>query len=224
MLNSNLIHLIGISFMKEIEFTQPWFEQTAKPLWNQFIRDNFTPNHYLEIGSFEGASVCWVLENMPTLETVVCIDTWEGGEEHKAAGENMSRVEEIFDSNIEAFEQKNPEIQVNLVKLKSRSVEAMGNLIAEGYSGYFDFIYVDGSHRAPDVLTDLVMSFELLKFGGLLVADDYLWDPDVNFEGGVSEINPLRSPKWAIDTFANIFRQNLRQLGVPAVQFMALKT
>jgi len=58
----------------------------------------------------------------------------------------------------------------------------------------------------------------------LLVADDYLWDPDVNFEGGVSEINPLRSPKWAIDTFANIFRQNLRQLAVPSIQFMALKT
>ena len=44
-----------------------------------------------------------------------------------------------------------------------------------GYKYAFDFIYVDGSH-APDVaLTDACMAWGLLKQGGVMLFDDYLY-------------------------------------------------
>ena len=52
---------------------------------------------------------------------------------------------------------------MNLVIHKSSSINALCKLISESKSGYFDFIYIDGSHMALDVITDAVLSFELVK-------------------------------------------------------------
>jgi hypothetical protein len=47
---------------------------------------------------------------------------------------------------------------------------------AAGGGGLFDFIYIDGSHLRGDVLTDAVLSWQLLGRGGVMVLDDYEWD------------------------------------------------
>jgi predicted O-methyltransferase YrrM len=39
----------------------------------------------------------------------------------------------------------------------------------------FDLIYVDGSHQASDVLTDSIITFQLLRVGGVMTFDDYVW-------------------------------------------------
>jgi len=40
---------------------------------------------------------------------------------------------------------------------------------------HFDYISIDGSHEAADVLSDAVLSWPLLKTGGLICFDDYEW-------------------------------------------------
>jgi hypothetical protein len=40
----------------------------------------------------------------------------------------------------------------------------------------FDLIYLDGSHLAKNLLSDLALAFPLLKTNGLLLIDDYQWD------------------------------------------------
>ena len=71
-------------------------------------------------------------------------------------------------------------------------------MITNKTSNYFDFIYIDGSHMASDVLSDAILSFELLKIDGIMGFDDYLWKlPNTD--------NLLTNPKIAIDTFTNIF-------------------
>ena len=62
----------------------------------------------------------------------------------------------------------------------------------------FDFIYIDGSHIAKDVLTDACMAWPLLKPKGLMVFDDYMW-------GSPRDI--LHRPKLAIDAFTNLFAE-----------------
>lgn len=42
----------------------------------------------------------------------------------------------------------------------------------------FDVIYVDGSHIARDALLDMMMAWELLEVGGLMICDDYGWVDD----------------------------------------------
>ena len=74
----------------QYEFTNDWFSQTASlPVWRQLISQN-KPRRILEIGSFEGRSTSWMIENCaPRSESglsIVCIDSWEGGVEHKAGG------------------------------------------------------------------------------------------------------------------------------------------
>jgi predicted O-methyltransferase YrrM len=58
----------------------------------------------------------------------------------------------------------------------------------------YDFIYIDGDHSAAAVVGDAIGAYRLLKTGGLLAFDDYLWRPS---NGGGEAL----APAVAIDTF-----------------------
>ena len=40
---------------------------------------------------------------------------------------------------------------------------------------HFDLIYVDGDHSSKQVKIDLINSWNVLKNGGFLILDDYMW-------------------------------------------------
>mgnify|MGYP006284026743 CR=1 FL=1 len=102
---------------------------------------------------------------------------------------------------------------------KGRSAVELAKLIAAGKSGYFDLVYIDGSHQAPDVLLDAALGFALTRVGGLLIFDDYLWSESL--AGGR---DPLRCPKLAIDAFTNIHARKLDILFAPLDQLYVCKT
>ena len=142
-------------------YTNNWFVGAPKGAWNSLI-PQINPTRILEIGSYEGASTCYLIEKLATSKEIEihCFDTWEGGIEHKEV--NMSDVDKRFHHNtkIAISKVENP---VQLVLHKEFSDVALSKLIAEDKQGYFDFIYVDGSHQAPDVLCDALLSFRLVK-------------------------------------------------------------
>jgi predicted O-methyltransferase YrrM len=84
------------------------------------------------------------------------------------------------------------------------SDDALLKLLNEQGANSFDLIYIDGSHRAPDVIVDAILGFKLLRSQGVMIFDDYPWKTDA----GGSE-NPLNSPKIAIDAFTTLFAQQL---------------
>lgn len=204
--------------MSEYQYTQDWFNW-APEVWEQLIPLLPKNKAFLEIGSFEGRSTVWIIENMMDEgDWIDCVDTWEGGEEHKKSGEDMVSVESRFDHNIikaldchsaihreregswghTRFASDGPDRTNNRVyKYKARSTEFLGSKLA-GYDrkDLYDFIYIDGSHTAPDVLTDACMAWPLLKSEGLMVFDDYMWG---------NPRDALHRPKIAIDAFTNIF-------------------
>ena len=95
-----------------------------------------------------------------------------------------------------------------------RSDEMLVRLITQGVRA--DFVYVDGSHQAADVLSDAVLAWKLLKPGGLLVFDDYLWP--------LYQDRPLMNPKMAIDAFVNCHLDQIRYVHVPQMsQFCLVK-
>jgi hypothetical protein len=57
-------------------FSNNWFEVTAKPVWDRIIPE-INPRTALEIGSFEGASACYLIEHCASSSPFVlhCIDT-----------------------------------------------------------------------------------------------------------------------------------------------------
>jgi len=172
------------------EFSDDWFSQNI-PQWQVLFQavgwDAAQPKTVVEVGSYEGRSALWILENLLGHEGSVlhCVDTFEGGVEHDAV--QTTGLLARFAANI--------------------GVKA-------------DFVYVDGSHQAPDVLADLVLAFQVLRPGGVLICDDYLWS---NEGPGTEDV--LNSPKIAIDAFTTIFRRKLAYaVNARMWQFACVKT
>jgi predicted O-methyltransferase YrrM len=168
------------------EFTADWFSQNQGAWRVLFQHMMSNVRKVLEIGAYEGRSTVWLTQNgfLPhRAGDLYCIDNWESPE-----------VEAHFDRNVGRAQAN--ESGIALHKIKSDSFSALSKLIAEGHRSSFDFIYVDGSHRCPDVLADLVLSFALCRVGGVILCDDYVL--------GIGE-NPLLAPKLAIDSFVNCY-------------------
>jgi SAM-dependent methyltransferase len=139
-------------------YTQDWFSHNAETWLAQFGSLAGRPGlRFLEIGSFEGRSACWTAEHLLTGEgcVLVCVDPFSGYPDQ----------ERNFDHNVNA----SPDTARKVLKLRGRSCEVLHFLPAEG----FDFIYVDGSHAALDVIEDAAGAWKLLKPRGILVFDDY---------------------------------------------------
>jgi predicted O-methyltransferase YrrM len=179
-------------------FTSDWFSHHIS-VWIGFFAslrwDAEAPKTVIEIGSYEGRASLWMLENLlKNKESVLhCVDVFA---EKDGADSYWRR----FKSNIEGASGSK---KVSVHSLTS--FEFLIEFISKGRRA--DFIYVDGSHRAADVLEDLVLSFRSLKPGGILICDDYL--------GGAGKGNDLTlgSPKIAVDTFTTIFRDRIEIIG-----------
>jgi predicted O-methyltransferase YrrM len=174
-----------------MKFSNDWFEGFKPYLKNILKTKNV--NKILEIGTFEGAFPCWALENYPHID-FYCIDSWENSEGYQ---ETMDRVYKTFCENTK---------NLNLTVIKKDSRDGLLDL-SQNHIEYFDLIYIDGCHHKPDiVLSDAVLSYHLLKTGGIMIFDDYLW-VDRYREHSISY-----SPKLAIDSFVNSYFNKLEIL------------
>ena len=187
--------------MSDYQFTKDWFHW-APDIWTHLIpmlpERTEEGRNFLEIGSFEGRSSVWIIENMmQDGDHLDCVDTWEGGEEH--GGEDMDSVFRRFQANTKLAMNKFDRKRFAL-PWRSDSLTYLGAVIGEGIQRPRDFIYIDGSHIAKDVLTDACMAWPLLKKGGIMAFDDYLW-------GDARDI--LHRPKLAVDAFSSIFAEEL---------------
>ena len=202
--------------MSDYHFTSDWFGERKRMIWDRLIPD-MKPRRVLEIGSFEGASATYLIEACKSWRELElhCVDTWSGGVEHQ--GLEMDQVEQRFRSNIDSAKSKVdylPEVCIH----EGRSDCCLPKIMTEIGSNFFDLVYIDGSHQAPDVLFDAVVGFKLLRIGGLMIFDDYLWGEKLS-----TGYDPLRSPKVAIDAFINTNIRKLDMLPTPQVQIYLKK-
>lgn len=176
----------------------------------QYKNDWFTPNipyfeglldkdkikNVLEIGSYEGLSTNYILDNYPEA-IITCIDSWEGGFEHAEANIDMNSVYDRFLSNTKEHGSR---IEI----LKGNSADQLIKI--NDRRNLYDFVYVDGGHTAIDVLQDLILSFPLLKVGGIMAMDDYQW--------GLDNEPSHKIPHHAIKMFALAYKEKTQILAV----------
>lgn len=157
--------------------------------WRNYLSEySGKPNvKILEIGSYEGRSAIWFLENILTHSTsgITCLDLF---------------FSENFYNNISKFASK-----ITLMRGDSTIILRDRQFTEPLY----DIIYIDGGHGATEVLSDVLLSFTSLKNGGILIFDDYQWKEtfeyiDKSIELSEDEINRLQ-PKVAIDSFMSVF-------------------
>jgi predicted O-methyltransferase YrrM len=176
---------------KEEGFIHDWFSKNI-PNWKKHLAQfaNKENLNFLEIGTYEGKSALWLLENVLTHPTsrLTCIDPWVDYENDK--GDNIFTR---FSHNIKNHVEKT-------IIVRDYSSNALRKYEPVPT---FDLIYVDGCHTALCAIEDMILSFPLLKPGGVFIFDDYGWRP---------HLAEHERPKLAADSFMKIFSTKINVL------------
>jgi tetratricopeptide (TPR) repeat protein len=167
---------------KDYRFTNDWFTHNISN-WKQHLSSfiDVPEVRFLEIGSFEGMSTCWLLDHILTHPTskITCIDLG---------------FQVLFDPNIA----KTGALE-KVEKLSGNSHDILASL----QPNIYDLIYVDGLHLASHVQQDAILSWHLLKVGGLMLFDDYEF---------TDSQAPGQDPKLGIDAFLKIVHDQIEVL------------
>jgi len=195
----------------EYEFTptEDWFT-THIPLWRSlFPLVTSSEPRILEIGSWEGRSAVFLLTTLcAQAGEIVCIDHFElmqtpaGSERYRKLVHNLARTGRP--SRI----------------IPQFSVPALYKLleeeIARNASAGFDWVYVDGSHRADDTLLDAELAWRLARDGCIFIFDDYNWPEQ--------PVESVHHPRRGIDAFLALHAGEYEQLSTnPESYQMVLK-
>jgi len=168
-----------------------WFKQTAE---NNF-KTQLTPLagkfnlRFLQIGAYTGDATVWLVDNILTQRNSVLedVDIWTGSDEKVHKSMDWADIEKVYDSRVA--------LRPNVIKYKMDSKKYLGSM----EKVTFDFIYIDGDHTVKGVLQDAILAWRLLKPGGIIAFDDYLWTDPRGIE---------YQPGLAIDTFVGIVKDD----------------
>lgn len=124
---------------------------------------------------------------------ITCIDTFSVSLEHQRYDcDYLNSIEERFEFNI-----NRTGAAEKVRKIVGKSQQILRSLPL----GFYDLVYIDGSHLASDVLEDAVLSWALVKVGGTIIFDDY----DFIFAE-----NPFQNTKVGIDAFVSVFYDKIK--------------
>jgi Methyltransferase domain len=179
-------------YKKQYKFTKNWFTHKV-PLWTQSLKEfKGKPDvNYLEIGTFEGRSALWLLENILTNPTskLTIIDAFE---------ENTYKT---FTSNVSLSGETN-----KFKILSGLSTEK----IKEVPSNSIDLAYIDGSGKGIVMLFDLVNTWNLLKSNGIIICSRYSLDQHLREALELQPNDP--GPYEAIDAFLKLYKPYIKIL------------
>jgi predicted O-methyltransferase YrrM len=143
------------------QFTENWFDGNIPCLQHWLGPFSGRPGlRALEIGSFEGRSTLWLCENILTAEDarIDCLD--------------LFATDPVYGDYLSRFRHNTSEHTWKVREVHGPSFEGLRKV-----EGPYDIVYIDGWHSAFGALADGVMSWPLLKAGGVMIFDDYLWVP-----------------------------------------------
>lgn len=186
------------------KFTTDWFTP-AIPLFEECTKRLVGKDDVkiLEIGTWEGRSATWLLENVLTGKNskIDLVDDFGGINNIHNADLDVKGVKDRLYNNLKPFAGKYKMYEGN-----SHDVLRYLNQFSDQY----DLIYVDGGHDAFTCLFDAVYSFSMLKKDGYLIFDDYMWN--------YSKLPDHLTPKIAIDSLISCLKTQM------VVKYVGMKT
>jgi predicted O-methyltransferase YrrM len=148
------------------------------------------PSTIIEVGVFEGGTTFWLSEVLTPHNKnlkIYAIDPHVGSTD---MDEDPDAVQKNFAHNVSVCTYQNVEY------IRKHSEDGLIDLINKGVQA--ELIYIDGDHKANAVLTDLVLSWKLLKKGGVILCDDAVhWQ--YKDENGMKAAQ--MSPRMAVEFF-----------------------
>jgi predicted O-methyltransferase YrrM len=166
------------------------FNEYAQQSITRLVAKYGVPKVVIEIGLFEGNTTFNLAQEMvkhyPEYKHYA-IDPY--GVSADLPNDVVNEAEVLFKANLAEFEHK-----ASIEFMQMTSHDALLELYTRGVKA--DLIYVDGDHRASTVLEDLVMGYNLLKEGGIMLCDDCIaWRHE----------RLQDNPKLAVDSFINCY-------------------
>jgi len=190
------------------EFTRN-FIHTRVNYWKELLKGFVGKKdvQFLEVGTFEGRAAIWFLDTILTGENskLTIIDPFMMVWETKFPDKNplwndpnvVNEIKERFYRNIKPY--------LNRVEIvENLSYWALMGMNLR-FKDKFDFIYIDGSHKASDCLEDMILALRLLKKGGIMLMDDYKWG---------KQLPAHFTPHPAIDAFMSIYREEIEVMAI----------
>jgi predicted O-methyltransferase YrrM len=190
-----------------------------EPTYHDMDPDNYTinnfdyifksfglPNVIVEIGCYYGKTTATIVKRLapqiPNLQ-YYAIDPFSTSID---VGEDLEEVYQIFIKNLNSFPYKD-----NIIFLKEKSFDALIKLRSNKISP--QLIYIDGDHTAGTVLSDLVLSFDILAPGGVIICDDSTtW----KYKDKSGNEDPQMSPRMAVESFIMCNWSKIKPIGLPA--------
>lgn len=163
------------------------------------------PNCVVEIGCYYGKTTSQLVNKIaPTVPSLkyYAIDPYKNSLDIK---ENLEELHNIFINNLNSFQFKD-----NVFFKRESSFDGLIDLYKNKISP--QLIYIDGDHTSSVVLGDLVLSFEILQKGGIIICDDSINWKFVD-ENGKSD--PQMSPRIAVDSFIMCNWSKLQVIDLP---------
>ena len=159
LLNKIKYNKINKSFNKfcteNYKFTYNWFGSNPQIWFYVFKKLNIfnKKSNILEIGTFEGRSAAFFYKHL-NINKFITVDLMEKNSiEYKNFENNSKKF-----ANCKFYNLKS-DIFFKEIKLEQE----------------FDIVYIDGSHFYKDVLNDAISSHNILKTGGIIIFDDFLY-------------------------------------------------
>lgn len=142
---------------------------------------------FLEVGSFEGYSACWLMDNVLTQPNsyLTCVDPFQ-------------KSKELFEHNV-----GQTGASERVMRVAGYSHRVLPTLTPEHYH----FIYLDASHQQINTLEDAVLAWRLLRRDGLMTFDDYLLK-----DSRLSQLFRHERPDIAIDAFLRVYEGRYKVL------------
>ena len=182
-----------LSKHKGVIYTKDWFSHNI-PNWRIWLKKfkNKENMSFLEIGCYEGMATKWLLDNILTNSNsrITVVDTFNGSIEHQKFDNTKMLVN--FINNVGSDK-------------RLRIFSTTSKHFLKTTDELYNFIYIDASHKAKDVMADAILAWDKLKRSGILIFDDYEWKKFPK----TSNLHP----KMAIDCFLEMYREEYKLIG-----------
>lgn len=169
-------------FYEAPQFGENWFNYGE--LYSQIVDYFPSGSKFVEVGSWKGRSSAYMAVEIINAEKNIefyCVDTWEGGEDHKndeTFSKELETLYEVFLKNISP-------VKDYIRPIKSTSIEASKQF----EDNSLDFIFIDASHEYEDVKNDIKVWLPKVKPGGVFAGHDYFYEGEDYFPGVKRAVN-----------------------------------
>jgi predicted O-methyltransferase YrrM len=164
------------------------------------------PSTTIEIGTYYGMTSVWMAELIAPHNPDYHHYTIDPHSTSVEMGDDFDEVHRSFLHNKSVCEYGN-----HITHLHKNSFDALIELRNQGVKP--QFIFIDGDHTASTVLSDLVLSFEMLPSGGVILCDDVVhW----YYEDKHGNRDPQMCPRMAMESFVMCHWSKIRPLVLPS--------